>query len=315
MEKRIIRINASALKKSACFRNFWLTAIAGYKEPINSVQIEFGTSIHIFVKCMIESKGDFAASIMAARKYFETTKMIVPKKKAYLDSVHLVKVCVQYWQWLTSKHSEFEILTKEDNSPAVELTFSNHFYEDENFIVYLEGTIDLLGKFPGQYGQYAIGDHKSTGSYEQEEYLDSYANSTQLKFYHYNLLLYGQRNPDSFIASISKLPVGCFIYGIFLNGKDKIEFGRSEIFQFKKEQVLEFGIMLDTFIQKVIRNATDNMPQPEGFLNGACHSYLGGKCSFFNVCRQPDSVASGHVLRQQFVKTEYLPLRNNEERV
>ena len=134
-EKRIIRINASALKRSACYRNYWLTGIEGYKKPINSVAIEFGSAVHIFLKVMIETSGKFDEAVKQARTYFETTPKDIDSKKAYLDTGYLIKCCIMVWQWLQDNHSDYEILLKEDNTPAVELTFSNEVYQDDNYKV------------------------------------------------------------------------------------------------------------------------------------------------------------------------------------
>lgn len=309
--KRIIRINASALKNSACMLHFYRTVIEGYKEQVNTVQIEFGSAVHIFLHKMYVTGGRFDEAIAAARHYFETTKMIVDPKKKYLDTYHLMKVCIEYWTHLQER-DDFEVLMMGDGKPAVEVTFSNKYYEDDNYIVLFEGTIDKIGKFKN--GCYAIGDYKTTSSWDTVEYLSTYALSPQLRFYYFNLLLFARQNPESLIANIVKYPTGQFIDGIFLNGKDKTVFERSEIFLPKQKEMDEFENMLKKFIFTLTACLhTGTEPQPIGKLNGACTSVY-GKCKFFNVCAAVDNIHKQHILKNNFVQREYMPLRNTSDK-
>src|SRR5208337_2053637 len=65
------------------------------------------------------------------------------------------------------------------NRPATEISFKIPFYEDENLIVNLCGTIDMIGKF--SCGCYTIGDWKNTTYWMEDEYLNQYAISKQLR--------------------------------------------------------------------------------------------------------------------------------------
>lgn len=312
--KRIIRINASALKKSACMLHYHYMAIDGYRKPINDVAIEFGSAIHVFTRTMFETEGNIGLAMHAAKDYFEKTPQELNPKKKYLTSTHLFKILPALWTWYQDQ-GDFDVLMTLDNKPAVEITFSNKYYEDDNFIVYLEGTLDMLGKFKGQYGSYAIGDWKSTSSWDWVEYLNSYRLSTQLMYYLFNLKLHAKETPDSMLAEIASKPVGMFVNAIFLNGEAKTGFERSEIFYPSEFDLAEFERMLKEFITDLIYYLTMSIiPPRQGLLNGACYGTF-GKCQFYNVCAQPDDIARAHILRNNYIQTEYLPLKNSEEKV
>lgn len=315
----VLRIDASALKNASCILAFYNTVVEGYRSELNNNDVEFGTAVHLFLKAMCETGGNLGVAIHTARKYYEETKMVVKSTKKYLDSLHLCKVCTDYWFWLQNQGSNFQILLGANKKPAVEITFSHLWYEDKFVVVYLEGTIDKVGQFVK--GICAIGDYKTTSSRDAEEYFRGYEESTQLKFYYLNLHLYAKRNPDSMIAEIcSKGQVGAFIDGIFLNGKDKTEFARSRIFTFKPEKMKLYEHMLNEKIRHLIDCVNGRIKAlPEGMLTDTCskpeNSTNGAwRCRFFNACSQPDEIASGHVYRQHFIKREYRPLEFGKDK-
>jgi hypothetical protein len=311
--KRIIKIDASALKNASCMLAFYNTVVEGYTTELNNNDVEFGSAVHLFIKIMFETDGNFATAMKAARNYYENKKMIVKYQKKYLDVLHLCKTCTDYWFWLQNKGSDFQVLVNPTTGiPAVEITFSIKYYEDDYVIIYLEGTIDKLGKFIN--GCYAIGDYKTTSSRDAMEYFIAYRASTQLKFYLFCIKLYAQQNPGSMIAEACKVgQIGAFIDGVFLNGKDKTDFHRSEIFFFKDEEMATYKILLDQKITKLVEHIRDNtIPLPEGMLTDTCskpENSVGGawRCRFWNACTQPDSIARQHVFNHHFVKRPYEP--------
>lgn len=315
--KKIIRINASALKYATCFLRFYRICIQGYKSPLNTNTIEFGSAGHLFLSMMAVTNGNLAISLVAARKYFAETKMEIDPKKKYLDDLKLCSVCVAYWSHLQNT-DQFKILTNELNEPAVEVTFSNKFYEDENYIILLEGTIDKIGKFDG--GAFALGDYKfttlpyETGVYRQRkmaEYFKQHEMGTQLRFYRYNIELKAKLEPSPLLDEITKRPIGCFIDAIFTSSAEQ-EFKRSRIFFFPDEDMLEFENMLKAFCSLVITILKqDTLPPRHGVLNGAC---AGGwrPCNFIDVCNAPDDIAREHVLHNNFIQAEYLPIKERD---
>jgi hypothetical protein len=310
MIKRVISVDASALKNASCMLSFYRTVVDGYRTEINNNSIEFGSAVHLFLKVMCDTDGNFAEGIKAARGYFETKKMTINFQKKYLDVLYLQKVCIDYWQWLCENNS-FQILAPE-GKPAVEITFSNKYYEDDELIINLEGTIDKIGQFNG--GCYAIGDYKTTSSRDIELYFAGYELSTQLKFYIYNLKRYAKDNPSSLIAEVCKHKVGAFIDGVFLNGKDHYEFGRSNIFIYKDEELELYERLLGIKLQQLIDHIKSNeLPDPEGMLTDTCtkpeNSTNGAwRCRFWHACKTHDPRIVQHILNNDFVKKDYRPL-------
>lgn len=313
--KRTIRINASALKNATCMLRFYRICIEGYKSPVNSNAIEFGSAVHLFLSSMAITGGDLVVSLAMARKYFQETKMVIDYSKRYLDDQTLCNVCVQYWSHLQNTDS-FKILANEKNEPAVEVTFSNKFYEDDDFIVLLEGTIDKIGKFDN--GCFALGDYKTTSipwgndrKQKLEAYFRGHEISPQLRFYRYNIELKAKLEPSTLMTEITARPLGCFIDGIFTSSNET-EFKRSRIHFFSDEDMLEFENMLKGFVTTVITILKQQtVPPRHGVLNGAC---AGGykPCSFIDVCNAPGDIAREHVLKNNFIQSEYLPIRERE---
>lgn len=348
-KKRIIRINASALKNATCMLRFYRICIQGYKSPVNTNVIEFGSAVHLFLANMAITNGDLASSLALARKYFLDTPMIIDYQKRYLDDQLLCNVCVQYWGHI-QKTDSFKILTQEVDAcptckgtrevlepatqtvvpcflcgatgmykhmePAVEVTFSNKFYEDDQFIVLLEGTIDKLGQF--DRGAFALGDYKTTSipwggdrRTKMEEYFRGHEMSPQLRFYRYNVELKARLEPSSLFTEITKRPIGCFIDAIFTSSNE-VEFKRSRIYFFPDEDMQEFVNMLQGFVFMVITILKqDTLPPRHGVLNGAC---AGGwkPCQFIDVCNAPGDIAREHVLKNNFIRSEYLPIHEKD---
>lgn len=316
--KQTIRINASALKNATCLLRFYRIVIQGYKRGINSNSIEFGSAGHLFLSQMAITKGDLAKSLSMARDYYRVTPMVIDPTKKYLDEIKLCGTCVTYWQHLQNEDT-FKILDSNEG-PAVEVTFSNKFYEDDEYIILLEGTIDKIGKFDN--GCFAIGDYKFSSiwgsSYEDKkrkmiQYFKTHELGCQLRFYLFNLLLKANNEPEgSILKEVTKRQVGCFIDAIFHHGKDASEFKRSPIFFFSPEDMHEFEHMLKGFCANLISVLKmKSLPPRHGVLNGAC----GGGfhlCDFFNVCAAPSDIAREHILKNDFKQAEYLPIHEKD---
>lgn len=312
MPKRIIRVNASLLKQSTCFLRVYRLGIEGYKSPCQTNDIEFGSAGHLFLSEMAKSKGDLPASLCKARDYFKDTPMLINPQKKYLDDLALSSACVQYWSHL-QREDTFKILVDDKGEPAVEVTFDNKYYEDEQFEVRLQGTIDKIGKFDN--GCFALGDYKFTSrpwgsdvKRKMEDYFKQHEMGCQLRFYLYNILLKAKNEPSELLSEITKRQVGCFIDAIFTSPSEAAEFKRSRIFFFSLEDMQEFENMLKGFVMTLLTILKqDTIPPRHGVLNGAC---AGGykPCQFIDVCNAPSEVAKQHVLKNNFKQEPYMPI-------
>lgn len=308
--KTTIRINASSLKNSQCLRHWYWQVIEGYKVPIHSANIIYGVAVHSFIDKMFKTDGDIRASRDAALASFRIPKHDNRKSMHLSDERHLITVCMDVWDRWVLRDDSFDVIKLPTGLPATEVTFSIPFYEDELVEVLLEGTIDKVGKIKG--GCYAIGDYKTTSSYQKDTYLSAYQISSQLRFYTLAVKMMARLAPESVLGQIGATNIGCFIDGIFLNPSPaKVEYQRSDVFQFSESDMFEFEFMLNKKVANLVAFAQERMlPMREGLMNGACEGKW-GLCDFINVCKQSNPQVAELMLWRDFKKVEYNPLNHN----
>ncbi len=323
--KKIIRINASAIKESKCFRYLWLQAVEGWTEGKLNNDMYYGTCFHKFPETMELTNGDVAISCLAAQDLWRVKEdsLRIKDNKKFLNIAHLTMACQFYAKERLSNSifTGIEYLKNPiDGSPMVEQKFSIPLYEDDNLLILLQGTIDGLAKVRG--GCHCIVDWKTTSAYNHEEYFTNYLMSPQLKTYYYALEYYRTNYPDKPIGRVlaeCKGQMGAFIYGAFLSAGKIVEFKRSEIFWFNQEVMLEYERQLMSLVGKLVefnrsgQTLEDSLPPAEGSFNGACVSPTGYKCRYFQACSAEVQMNGSpalvrHVLRQNFAQREYSPL-------
>jgi hypothetical protein len=305
--KLILKVNASALKESACMRRLYWIVVSGYKEKLNKNDVEYGSAFHEFVKSMKENPGRYDLAVAAATKRFDVPMEIKPEK-VYMNSTHLLQTCMSFWEnWVTK--DQFETVKDAQGKPLVELKFSYPYYSDDQVEVQLCGTIDDICKH--KHGTYALRDYKTTSVYKTDEYLSAYALSSQLMFYRMVLDYYSRTYPTSLFAEINKKDVACMIDAVFLRGKSApVEFKRSEVFIFNRTQMDEFEHLVYKKVMELVAIVKENkLPVREGMLNGACQTVY-GHCKFFGACKQPDDVSAQHMLTRFFKQEPYDPLNH-----
>ena len=144
MSKILLRVDASAVKESSCSRRFFWNVVSGYREKLNTNDVEFGSAFHEFIKVMKLNGGNYAEAIMAAVERFNVP-MEIKKDKQYLTAQYLQRLCIRYWDEYV-KQDSFETLTGSDGKALVEEKFSFPYYADDQVEVALCGTIDDLCK-------------------------------------------------------------------------------------------------------------------------------------------------------------------------
>ena len=225
--KQQVYINSSSLKYATCPLAWKRVILDGYHEGISSAKIVYGSSVHKFLEVMYKT-GSLQQARDAALLVFRVPKIDDRKSVHMSDERHMLNTCFDVWSnYVNRKNEEFELMALPDGSPAVEVTFSLPYYQDDNIEVSLCGTIDKIGKFKD--GVFAIGDWKTTSTYDTGKYLASYSMSPQLRFYRLALTVMGRLHPESLLGQIGNSPVGCFIDGIFLKPKSIINEGQSTI--------------------------------------------------------------------------------------
>jgi hypothetical protein len=312
--KQVIKINASSLPYMLCELKWYRIVIEGYKEPRSSAKIIYGVAIHKFIDSMFQSGGDVALSLGKAEAAFNVPKYEDRQSKHINDWKHCCGTCFQYWSLVLSKEKRDDHLQMPNGKPATEVTFEILYYEDDQFEVWLCGTIDKLVKI--RNGCYAIGDYKSTSQSSVESYLDSYAMSHQLRFYMLSLKIMAEKEPESMLGKLGATRLGAFIDGLFIRPVfSENEYHRSKVFMYSDGDLQQFKWMLNNKIEvllRLLRAVRDgDHPYKEGLFNGSCFGKF-STCEFYGVCRADNPAIEQTMLKRDFVQKTYDPLHHND---
>jgi len=337
--KIILRCDSSAIKEGGCdfrFKSIVVDGLVGNKVYNDTL---YGTAVHAYMARMEESGGKFDDAVRQAMLIFRNPNIVIREKKEHLTENHLILTCFDFWQHI-EKNSNFELFidpqatcynckgaghiqtqpevftvcsicngNKVRPQPIVEKKFSIKYYEDDKFIVYIEGTIDRIGKIKN--GCLCVRDYKTTSSWDSVKFLKSFKSSAQLKLYIWSLKKLGLLFPDGPLAPFAKQPVGVAIDGIFLKSKKETTFEGSEVFIFKDTQMDEFEVLLAKEIYRIMALALGTIaPDKNGKMRGLC--YPGYFCKFFDICHAQDEIVAEFVKTKNFKQKDYKPLQHGE---
>lgn len=323
MGKRIIRIDASSIKDSHCFRKIWLQVVEGYKEQGLSSDVHYGSCFHLNVE-VTEQTGNIVQGVMAAQQLWsdKVAELYVKKNKQHLTAAHLMQACKMYGEerLCNSIFTDVEYLTNpvDPTKKLLEQKMSVPLYEDDNLLILLQGTIDGLVKL--RNGCICIADWKTTSSWDKDAYFEGYKMSPQLKTYLYGLHYYRDNYPNSPIGRLlrsSPGEIGAFIYGGFHSATKIMEFARSDIFWFTEAQMDEYTEKLNDLVDRIVAHVglhkDGSLPIAEGSFNGSCILYGNNRCKYFSACSAEVQMNSSpamvrHVLDTKYEKREYRPL-------
>lgn len=317
MPKKIIMLNASALRISHCKRRLHHVVIDGYRSKLNSAAIEFGSAFHLCPKVVYQTKGNIGAGVNAARVYFRDTPSVQNPKKKFLNDFMLSKACQDWFMSdLGPEADQFEILRDVEDNALVESTFAIPYYAGDNVEVILCGTIDKI-VVHRQSKLICEGDFKTTTSWDELEYLRGYVLNTQRYFYNIALRhMITNSAEGSVLHAFKGKDVGSFVDGIFIKSGGDTVCKRSSVEIPTEKQRAEYERLLTNLCKwfdttyNYDPSVVDYTPDREGLLNGTCKT--GFTCDFFDACACNDSVASEHVLRRNFIQVPYNPLSRSE---
>jgi len=310
MSKVILNINASSLRSSSCLLHWYRTIVQGYSEKVFNNKIVFGIAGHEYLKQayrtgnLIEAR-DKALAVFDQPKFTKDTKDEYQNDRGFFNYV-----CFDLWQNYASVDPTFQLFLTPEGLPAVEQTFSILFYEDDNVIVNLCGTIDKIGRIKG--GGNAIGDWKFTSFWDTKAFLSNFAMASQLRFYVLALKLMARHFPNSQLGEIGRGPLGAFIDGIFLKPKvSEIVYKRSDVFIFKDNEMKSFEDSLVRRIKQFSQAIGDGTVMvKEGILMNTCQLKF-HPCSFFIPCAANNPAIEQLLLEREFKQTTYDPLHRD----
>lgn len=336
-EKLVIETSSTALGYTHCIKAFSNTVVSGYWQPNGSSAI-YGVALHKYVDTMFRTNSNFRKASDAALKVFQVQK-VSEDKYPWLDNhKHMLSTCFNTWTGYISEDKSFDrIIIKVKcfdcngtglipvsetsgicntcqgkgliDGPATEVTFRIKIYEDDHIIVYLNGTIDSLGQI--RNGCFAIGDFKTTKSWNKKEFLERFRLSRQLRVYVLACKLESQNHPDSILGKIGATRMGAFIDGIFLKpNSNDTEYQRSEVYQFREDDIAGTHKMILDFCKKLSDAIRLNYFPKEGILHGTCIQY-NKECKFAAICANNETLGQV-LLNKYFVKKKYDPLHYND---
>ncbi len=311
MSKLKLKIDSTCLGDSHCILKWYNKVVEGYQEKKMNAAMLYGVGVHKFIETMFKTKGEFPVAIAKSQEVFLRIPCQVDDKKPWLRDVnHLRSTCYAVWSMQVMEEKVFEIVSLPNGEPAVEQTFSILWYEDEFVEIYLEGTIDSVGKFVN--GAYAIRDWKTSSSWDTRSYFTQYERTRQLPIYTIACKRMTRDFPDSVLGKIGAQKMGAFIDAIFvqkdLNGTS---FGRSPIFQYTDEYLDKVSLLIDMQCKKLSDAVRTGFLPQEGLINGTCmHALYGKQCCFWNVCKSNEMVGK-ICLERDFVKKTFSPLEYN----
>lgn len=313
MNKKILLFNASGLKEMVCPERAKKTILEGYKEKVEYNDTFYGTCFHKYASTLTESSGNLAVSLKAAEQLWKSKKDTLTIRgngkaaKNHLDLLHLQKTCIEHQEKIYPTDDFVISKGKDATTHLVEIKFHVPFYSDDEIDVVLVGTLDKIGKFKN--GAWSIGDYKTTSTWDKEDYLAKFKMSAQLKFYLLMLKKYAVMYPDSIFAEIvnsSNGQIGCFIDGVFLSSTKPTEFKRSEVWFFKDEEMEEFEEMLMNCVSEIVEIYKGTYKAYRyGIITGVCTSIYGKRCPYYDACAAPNEAIAGHVLKNNFIQSEY----------
>jgi len=310
LEKLIIKIDSSGIKELVCPLRYYRTVVQGFKPKQTNPSMAFGLAFHVFRKLFREKGGDdgFGEAVFAANKYYKSLNIAVSEKKAYLNSTYLINTCNAY----AELYAKDNVKPVSDPKPLLELQFPFPYRVTDTYEVIILGTIDEIAKI--SHGIYVIVDCKTSEKSDEQikPYLDSYSISRQLMMYVYLVKNFSKLFPGTIFDEIASSQVGAMIDGVFPQGKDKLQFKRSDVFLFKEELWNEFLVLLDRFVERAIaiHMNPEKRPLKEGIFTDACSLY--GGCPYFIPCSACDERTSDLLLERAFDRKPYDPLHYND---
>jgi hypothetical protein len=319
MTKTIYRLDASAIKSAAgCMRKLYWQVVTGYHGRGINNDIAYGSAIHIFKDSLKKTEDPFKAT-EEAYKYFKgamaSEYFRVKPNKAWMNLAHLAETCRDYIEKFGVKHEKDNFQSLKDSSSEtiiVERKFQIPLLEEEEFIIFLCGTIDDIGKFNS--GIYAIADEKVTAYWDKDRFFRPFKLSTQLITYAWALRWHIRNIKDSpLFKELEDKNIGAFINGIFVSKGAPTEFVRSEIITIDESLLNEYEVKLFDLTYKLSTAIQlKQLPIREGIMNDACFGKFNEPCEFTNACYAPDEESAWSLNDRTFDKLEYNPLEHRD---
>lgn len=319
-------LDASAYKESNCLRSLFYTIVLGLRSIEPAPALSYGSAIHKYVSVLREGKGHEQGIAEAVKYYLPYSTQWNDKEWRTLE--HLIKSCAVYKSFYDNDSelksvklkvplydNEFNIISYTEKV-LIEQKFCILIFENDFFKLYLCGTVDEVALYDGH--EIVIVDRKTSSYYFKiDETLKMYQQSSQMLFYKYII---------EKVLGLSNIRV--LIEGVFLNSQQKTKIVRTnEPFLYEPWRVEHFKNQLEATIDKVIIDLTDLhfkymgqdiLTLPIFAMNYLCCDSVKydsdriGACKYFNLCANSDDGIREFIMKKQFKKIPYEPLKFGE---
>ena len=261
MSKTDIFLNATAMSRLRCDRQYQVTCAWGYEGQAGA-SAEFGSAFHSYAEYSAKA-GDNADFI----EYF--TKLAPGLSKP------LQKLCVYYQQ--TNLFAANPVVIASD-APGVEYKFAFPYAENEDYRIILCGTIDRIDL---EGSTLRVVDHKTSRNTKTKDVLREYELHLQVPFYMWVLKNYlSHLFPEDIQA---KLAANDFIgryHGVFLSF-DPVKFELGNLIRLTPDMEGAVKEMIAAAAARMvaIHKLGDNLALPTGMPHEACkHCHLANLC-------------------------------------
>jgi hypothetical protein len=300
-----INLSQSAFSYNGCILEIARTVIGGYYSTPSS-NIVYGEAIHKYRHIMFQTSGHIPTAREEAIKTFNQSKNGASKSSRHMDDQnHMLTTAFNYWEMGVKEDKDTEYILLNDK-PATEVTFSIPYYKDEHIEVNLCGTLDGLAKIKG--GCCVIVDLKTTSAWDKDNFFTGFQLSRQLRFYAMALTIMSEKYPESILGQIGATNVGARVDGLFIKpSPNENVYRSSEVFQYKKEEIAAFRLLVDDKIQDLSRAVAKNYFPKQGILNNSCIGKW-GMCQYGNVCAANNKDVEEILLKRDFKQKTFTPL-------
>lgn len=301
-----IKIDASAMKKSACSRYLYLNVIEGLKPRGNKdMSLHYGSSIHKFCETYVQTE-DMVNSMIATHAYYRKDTPPEGGTKDWLTINHLTSSCGVLKDWIDRDTNVEYMINSKDGSKLCEVRLALPIYVSEDVEVLLCGTLDKIVRF--KRGAVCIGDYKTTSTYKKDDYFVQYRLDPQMMTYRFMLEWCAKNKVGGILEEIGSQKIGCFFDAIFLSKTKDTEVSRSTVMFHSDSDMLQYEMLLMQLVHKLVQfGVTKARPLKEGMVNGSC-THLYGACQYFGLCSAPDATSEQMMIRNYFEQREYNPL-------
>jgi hypothetical protein len=305
-----INLSSSALGHSNCILDLYRTVVQGYKTKAMPAKMIYGIGVHKYIEIMYLTGGHIPTAREQAIIAFASIPRIDDSKSMHLSDVnHMIAVALMTWELFVKQEVDFEVLILNDK-PAVEQTFSEEIYRDEDNVFNWCGTIDRIGK--KRNGIWLITDWKTTSSWNAKDHLSQYELKNSPRGYMLGLKLFAEKHPDSILGQISRQQIGARFDGIYVKPKiNEVRFQSSDVFVYQPEEIDEFKEGVIKVCKDLSLAIKNNQFPKQGIVNGSCNKKY-GKCDFWYVCKHNNPLIMDGLLKRDFDVKQFNPMHYND---